>query len=399
MKKQQIVILLLLLMMTPCLRAQKKEISQARSYIKSGKDFDKAEQLMTDLLARDSVYRQDKKVYLTWYQAVKKQYEAANEKLYLKQAYDTAAFFNLNRRMFGIVETLDTLDAQPDKKGRIRPEYRQTHAEELHVLRPNLYYGGTYLLRKELFADAYRFFDAYIDCARQPLFSSYDYLHTDTLMSLAAYWATYSGYRMNDASRVLRYSQLALGDTAKQQFTLHYMAEAYRWQQDESAYLQTMLQGFSRFPEYPYFFPHIVDYYASHGHMDSTLVMADRALQANPDNELFLYAKSTALLNLERYDECIAVSESLIAKNDTLPGPYFNIATAYLNQALMLEEENEPRLYRTKLQDLYRHARPYMEAYRKLAPDEKTKWAPALYRIYFNLNMGKQFEEIDRLMK
>jgi hypothetical protein len=40
-----------------------------------------------------------------------------------------------------------------------------------------------------------------------------------------------------------------------------------------------------------------------------------------------------------------------------------------------------------------------MEQYRQLAPDQKGKWAPALYKIYLNLNMGRQFEEIDRLMK
>ena len=86
MKKQKtIALLLLLLMITPCLRAQKKELSQARSYIKSGKDFDKAEKLMTDLLEKDSANRTNEKVYLTWFQAVTKQYEAANEKLYLKQ--------------------------------------------------------------------------------------------------------------------------------------------------------------------------------------------------------------------------------------------------------------------------------------------------------------------------
>ena len=53
MKKQQIVILLLFTMLTPCLlQAQKKELDQARTYIKSGKDFDKAEKLMTDLLKK-----------------------------------------------------------------------------------------------------------------------------------------------------------------------------------------------------------------------------------------------------------------------------------------------------------------------------------------------------------
>ena len=39
-----------------------------------------------------------------------------------------------------------------------------------------------------------------------------------------------------------------------------------------------------------------------------------------------------------------------------------------------------------------------MEKYSKLAPNDKDKWAPGLYRIYLNLNMGKQFDEIDKLI-
>jgi hypothetical protein len=40
-----------------------------------------------------------------------------------------------------------------------------------------------------------------------------------------------------------------------------------------------------------------------------------------------------------------------------------------------------------------------MEHYRSLSPQDQKRWAPALYRIYLNLNMGQQFEEIDRLMR
>ena len=39
-----------------------------------------------------------------------------------------------------------------------------------------------------------------------------------------------------------------------------------------------------------------------------------------------------------------------------------------------------------------------MEYYRLLMPDEKKKWAPPLYRIYLNLNLGRQFDEIDKLL-
>ena len=82
MKKQRLLALfLLLLSFIPCLQAQKKELGQARSYIKSGKDYDKAEKLMTDLLPKDYTCHMNEKVYLMWFHSVLKQSEAANEKL------------------------------------------------------------------------------------------------------------------------------------------------------------------------------------------------------------------------------------------------------------------------------------------------------------------------------
>ena len=50
--------ILLLVMCVLSVSAQKKQINQARDYLKSGKDFDKAEQLMNDLL-KDSTNRKN----------------------------------------------------------------------------------------------------------------------------------------------------------------------------------------------------------------------------------------------------------------------------------------------------------------------------------------------------
>ena len=383
----------------PCLAfAQKKEIGQAKAYIKSGSNYDTAEKLMTDLLEVPD-NRTNEKIYLVWYQSVQKQYEAANEQLYLKQKYDTAAFFNLTRRMYTITETLDSLDAQPDEKGRIKLSYRKVHAEEMNRLRPNLYYGGTYNLRKDNYAAAFDFFDTYLTAGDQPLFTGYDYLKTDSLMPQAAYWATFSGYKLQDAEKTLRFSQLALRDASKAQYVRQYVCEAYLLLHNDSAYVADLREGFRDFPEYPYFFPRLIDHYNDLARFDVSLELADQALQSNPTKPLFLLAKSLALLNLERYDDCVTVSEQLIEQDETLPEPYYNIATTYLNQALALEKLNEPRKYHAQITELYGKARPYMEKYRELAPDDDQRWAPALYRVYLNLNMGKQFEEIDRLMK
>ena len=102
----------------------------------------------------------------------------------------------------------------------------------------------------------------------------------------------------------------------------------------------------------------------------------------------------TAYANLRNFDESIKVSEKLIERNDTMPEPYYNIGSCYMNKALALSPLREKKQQRR----LYQQARQYMERYRQLAPDEKQKWGPALYRIYLNLNMGRQFDEIDRLL-
>ncbi len=398
MKKQILATLLLLLTVVPCLNAQRKELSQARSYIKSGKDYDKAEKLMADIVAKDSVGRQNPKVYLMWHQAVLRQYEQGNEKLYLKQNYDTALIFNLTKRMFTILESLDSIDALPQKNGKVKPKYRRKHAELLNKLRPNLYFGGSFYTRKKDYATAYTFFDTYIDCTKQPLFTGYDYEQNDTTLKKAAYWATYCGAKLNNPTLTLQYADMARQDTTKLQFLLMYIAEAYSTAKNDTSWLATLKEGFSKFPKAEYFFIHLTDYHNAHGNADKALQLANEALATDSTSLLFLFAKSTALLNLGRYDDCIAASDSLIAANDSLPDAYYNAGMAYMNKILAAEEASNTRKQKKSIMALYNKALPYMEKCRALAPNDKQKWAPALYKIYLNMNRGKQFEEIDKLL-
>lgn len=391
------------LMLVAPVCAQKPEkmvrahIGQARAYIKSGKDYDKAERLMTDLL-KDSANRENIKIVATWFDAVKGQYEAANEKLYLKQKYDTAAFYQLMRHMEDVAFRLDTLDARPDGKGRVRPTYRKTNAELLRALRPNIYYGGTWHVRKADYRAAFDFFDDYLQAPLQPLYADYHYEQTDTMLQTAAYWATYCGYKMQDADRMLKYCKRTQSAPATEAFGIQCEAYAHHLRSASAPYADALRRGYEAYPLHPYFFPRLADFYAEQGRNDSVLVIANRGLEVNDSNMLFLLAKSVALLNLERYDDCIETSLYMLQLNDTMPEPHFNIATCYLNRALAVEQQNQPRRNRQRLRDLYKSAQPYMEDYRRLAPNDKQRWAPALYRIYLNLNMGKQFEEIDRLM-
>ena len=338
-----------------------------------------------DALLSDSANRQNRRVYMLLYDVLRHKYEQGNEKLYLKQRYDTTAFFSNTRKIFATLETIDSLSSDD----------RARHAAQAHLIRPNLFNGGIFYLHKSEWSKAFQYFETYIDCVRQPLFKGYNYDSTDVRLPEAAYWAVSAGYMMHDPVLTLRHRRLALRDSAKADFTLMFMAEARRWLSDDSLYLQTLQEGFRRNPQFSYFFPRLMDYYTGRGQYEQALAVADSALMVNDSNLLFLFAKSSALLRLERYQECIDYSTRIIAVNDTMAEAYFNAGTAYLNLAAGLDGKKERKLMKAA----YHNALFYMERYRALAPEQKQKWAPALYRIYLNLNMGKQFDEIDHLLK
>ena len=96
--------------------AQKKQINQARDILKEAKEPQKAEELMRGLLA-DSTYRPNLRLWSLLVNSMVMQYEQANEKLYLKQELDTAAFFRTAKSLFIDMQGMDSLDARPDKKG------------------------------------------------------------------------------------------------------------------------------------------------------------------------------------------------------------------------------------------------------------------------------------------
>ena len=383
--------------------AQRKTIDQAQTFIKSGKNLDRAEKLMTDLL-KDSAYRQNKKVWTTLVDAVKVQYDQGNQKLYLKQKYDTAALFNNANKLLALCLQFDSIETIPDKKGKVNIKYREKHAEMLNAVRPNIYNGASFYLRKLDFKNAWMFYDAYIECANKPMFANYKYMETDTLMEKAAYRALYCAYRMGNLEKTLKYQNLAEKDSTYLENIIQYVAEMQLQSKDTIAYVNTMKRGFGIAPKNTFFFPRLVDYYNLKEETDSAWVFIENALESDSTNMLAVFAKSSALLNAKRYDECIDITSKLIALNDSMPEAYCNMGLAYYNQALMLEEKQMKEKKRTKKQKaavnaLFERSLPYMEKFRQMAPEQQAKWLPALYTIYFNLNMGKEFDEIEKLRK
>ncbi len=378
---------------------QKKEINAARDLLKSGKDLAKAQTSMEDLL-KDSVNRDNEKIWALLFDIVVKQYEQGNEQLYLKQKYDTTSLFNLTKRLFEVAESLDSLDMIPDKKGKVKLKYRDNHLEFLHQIRPNLLSGGLWMIGKQKYPEAYQYLDTYIDCATQPLFKSLNYQDTDPQLPEAAYWSVYCGYKMKDPKATLHHSYEALKDTAHYSYMLQYLAETYKLESDTTRYEQTLLEGFKIDSSFPFFFPRLIEFYTDNNCLDAAMNIVNEALAKDSTNVLYQFTKTTLLLNTGEYDACIELCDKILANGDTISGTYLNAGLAYFNKAVKLDKNLQLNTKTKKtIQSYYQKALPYLEKYRKLHPDEAERWAFPLYTIYLNLNKGAEFDEMEKIMK
>ena len=392
--------LMFLILMSPvAASAQKKEIQTAKDQVKAGKNLDQAAASMKKLLA-DSANRTNRKIWTIYFDAVRKQYEQGNEKLYLKQKYDTAQLFNYTRQLFEVAFQYDSVETVPDKKGRRDFEFRKGHSDYLAHIRSNLYNGGIWFLNKKKYPDAYKFFDCYIECASQPMFKQYNYGVKDKHLPTAAYYAVYSGYKMKDPKATLHHSYEALKDTVHYNYMLQYLAETYMLEKDTVRYVASLKEGFKRVPTFPYFFPRLVEYYVVRNQLDSAMTVVNEALTVVPDSDVYLAAKSNLLLEQGKLQECIEVSKKVIEVNQKLGDPYYNAGICYFNLAVEQDKNSHnSRKVKEQVEANYKKALPYLVKYREMEPKEQGKWAFPLYTIYLNLNMGKEFDEIDKVMK
>ena len=389
----------LMLMSPVAASAQKKEIQTAKDQVKAGKNLDQAAASMKKLLA-DSANRTNRKIWTIYFDAVRKQYEQGNEKRYLKQKYDTAQLFNYTRQLFEVAFQYDSVETAPDKKGRRDFEFRKGHSEYLAHIRSNLYNGGIWFLNKKKYPDAYKFFDCYIECASQPMFKQYNYGVKDKHLPTAAYYAVYSGYKMKDPKATLHHSYEALKDTVHYNYMLQYLAETYMLEKDTARYVASLKEGFKRVPTFPYFFPRLVEYYVVRNQLDSAMTVVNEALTVVPDSDVYLAAKSNLLLEQGKLKECIEVSKKVIEVNQKLGDPYYNAGICYFNLAVEQDKNSHnSRKVKEQVEANYKKALPYLVKYREMEPKEQGKWAFPLYTIYLNLNMGKEFDEIDKVMK
>lgn len=383
-------------------RNLKKEV---RAAIKSGSNL---EQMENDLLtAIPNEEKQERRAEYYYYAALinQKINDIENEKLYLKQSYDTVKFFNSIHTLYRRLYQCDSVERIRAERG-LKYKYRSKSRNLLRAYRVNLLNGGKFFLIKHDYPNAFAFLDMYLESALWEIFEKDNYIRTDSVLYQVARWATLSAFNMNSPENTIKHADLALRENNGRNYIYEYKAKAYLALGDTTNWLKTLKAGLTDTPNHPFFFANLMDYLNATGHYDEAIDIADRMIDFQRNNAFYWYAKSLALLNKKDYEACIAISDSVLVRNPDYADAYYNKGISYCNIAVNLNDSaaavvggNDFETLRLQSVAAYAQALRPMEIVRALKPEEKAKWAPPLYRIYLNLNMGRQFAEIEEIMK
>ncbi len=403
---KRVLLSMVLLMAVGFSFAQVSKVKEAKGLVGDVKpNFQQAEKLIGEAL----VSPESKDLPETWDVAgfIQKRYnEEQMKNAFLKKPYDTLSTYNSILKMYEYYVKCDELAQIPNEKGKIKNKFRKANAGSMMAERPNLINGGIYCFNLEKSEEAMKFFGTYVESASYPMLADQNLVQNDTLLPQIAYYATLAADRVGNKDAVLKYAPSALTDKEGGKFAMQLLAEAYKAKGDTAAWLKSLEEGIIKFPGNDYFFANLVDYYNASNQPSKAMEFADRMLSNDPGNKLYLYVKAYLYHNLKEYDNAIEFYKKAIAADPEYAEAYSNTGLVYLMKAQDFADKsttdiNDPKYAEAQksIKAFYEQARPFYEKARELKPEQKDLWLQGLYRVYYNLNMGTQFEEIDALMQ
>ena len=399
--------LIILTLVLAGMQAQAASIfRQARENIKKNQNIEQTAKQLLEEAVKPGMNRDDQfECYRLAAECSRKLNAVENEKLYLGQKYDTVRFFSTVLDMYDRMFLADSVDALPDLKGLSKPRNRKSARADLLPYRPYIQAAGKWYFAKKNYAEAFRYFDRYIQSSRHPMFERDKFLATDTLMPMTAYLAVVAAHETNNSAGIIRYSELAKRAGLKNHLIHEFVTQAWKEMGDNNRWVKSLWQGVQEYPTYTYFFTNLIDYLTETNQLDAGMAVADSLSAAEPNLAIAWYAKALILMRQHRDKDVIKACDECISRDDTFAEAYYTKGLAALNLAVIETEQAPTDLTdaayaegQQRIRACYEMAKTPMEHFRKLMPDASDRWAAPLYRIYLYLNMGSEFEEMDRIL-
>ncbi len=384
--------------------AQKKAVSQAQNLAKGDKAYDEARALIKGALQDPET----KDMAQTWFVAgfiEDQQFSTERTKQILGQQPNEPVMYQALMGILPYFTKSYELDQLPDEKGKVKPKYTKDIKSILSA--DHIYYinAGAYYFDAREYKKAYDAFDQYLTISDLPMFKGEQVAARDSNFMMVQFYAAMAATLMEDSKLAVASLERAKQYDYRTNDVYQYLCEEYKTAEDTVNLEKTLLEGMTKFPTESYYLLTLINNYIYSNRNDEAIGYLNKAIAADPNNaqlydvmgRVYETGKSDPV-NAEKYfQKALDIDPNYTDALSNLGRVYYNQGVNKQAEANALSDNKQYNEEIAKARDLFKKALPYFEKARQSKPDER-EILIALRGIYYNLNMGKEFEEIEAIM-
>lgn len=400
MKNKRYIFLCLLVSLCTTLSAQ-KAFRPIKDNLKAKKPAEAMKHV--EKLSKDSTFMHDARLYAYGVECSVMQNSQINEKIYLKQKYDTLQFFKSIYDVYTYIMRCDQEEAKDIQTPKQKYKYRKGHQKLLFDYMPNLNAGGRYLYSKGKYKEALEYLDLYLSVPRKEIWGQDTSIIRSKTYIDNAYFALNAAFKLKNYTGLSKYLDIALRDSLNHERIFEIQARTAEALNDTARFRSILFDAVRRFPRNFFFYSHLIDLLNTNKEYETSLSLASTLLRLDSNNVYLLEAESSSLLSLKQYKKAIASAERCLAADPEYTDAHYYIGMGYYNQGNLItlpasiRNKNYKKLSNEQ-KEYFNKALPHLEKYRKAYPEQIQRWAAPLYKIYLILNKGEEFEEIEKLL-
>ncbi|MFW6268068.1 MAG: tetratricopeptide repeat protein, partial [Marinilabiliaceae bacterium] len=181
--------------------------------------------------------------------------------------------------------------------------------------------------------------------------------------------------------------------------------QVYNTLEDSTKRGDNLKRGFEKYPEDERLLTQLINYYLETGQNDEAKEYLNQAIDGQPENPSFYYARGVLFDQNEEYEKAIDDYKKAIELDDQYFDALYNLGVIYFNQGIEImgnanEEADHERFQeqKAKADSLFEEALPHMEKAHELEPEEESV-LESLKGLYYRFDMNDKYEEVNEKLQ
>jgi len=385
---------------------QKKVVSSAKNEIKGkNPDIVEARRLIKEALADPET----ENLAETWFvagQIESKQLDLENTKEIMGQQPNQELMYTALSNILPYFEKANQLDQTPDAKGKVKPQHSKDIKAIMRANRAQYLNAGLYYYEKNDYQKAFENFKLYGEIPNLPMMKgeSFPVQEGDSTEMQVRYYAGLSAALIPNHQEAIAIFDRIKDDGFEGSDIYQRLAYEYNQVGDSVLMEKTLKEGLVKYPDEDYFLMNLININLNAGNTAQAASYLIEGITKKPDNaQLYdvlgqVYESEgdfdKAIQNLKKALELTPEDADFLSHLGRI---YYNLgveARAKADENIADSKQYEQELQKSK--EYFQEAMPVFEKAFEINPDDSDA-VFALRSIYYNLNMGKEFDKMDAI--